>query len=180
MGCGPAVRVKTASDPHAQPSKYHTFAMLEPNKPVPSENADVDPFVLQRLRQLTYLKLKEKGYRPVAKRDADLLVGVIAARDTRYYSHPTASYGFGYGYGYGYGPYMMRPGWTDQVGSVDESVVVIDLVESSNNAVVWRGTGVKALDGDVDEKQLGEIVNAILAEYPSLGSSSTLPEAQKK
>ncbi len=165
VACAPSVRVKTAQDPQADLGVYQTFAMLQPNKPIPSENPDVDPFVLQRLRQLTYLGLKDKGYVPTSKEQAELLVGVMAARDTRYYSMPTRPYN------YSYDPYFARAGWSDQITTIDERIVVIDLVDRGKKAVIWRGTGVRALDSDTSDAELREITDAILAEFPTRGGS---------
>lgn len=143
--------------------------MLVPNKPVVSDNTKVDPFVMQRIRQLVYLGLKAKGYLPTDRGQADLLVGVHADVDTKYYASSSPSY-----YGH-YGPYSpaysRRIGWNQDVWTVDENVVVIDLVDRREQAVVWRGTGVRTKEGDPDEEQLTELVAAILAEFPSRGAA---------
>ena len=173
-GCVEEVRVRTAHDPAARFADYKSFAMLLPNKALPSKNPLVDPFVLQRLRQLTYLKLKASGLAVLPKDQADLLVAVIAQRSERVDVYPSTSYGFGYGpaYGYGYGPaYGYGPGfgassWSSQVIKTDEAVVAVDLIDRKKAAVVWRGTGIRSVEPDFDDEKLNQIISAILLESP--------------
>jgi len=169
-GCATDIQVKTAHDPSAQFSEFKSFAMLLPNKALPSKNAEVDPFVMQRLRQLTYLQLKQLGMLPVEKSEADLLVAVFARRSQRIDVYPSTYSGYGYGpgwgYGYGYGPGFGASVWSSQVVRTDEGIVVLDLIDRKSKAVVWRGTGVRAVEPDFDDEMLQEIVSAILAQSP--------------
>lgn len=160
MGCGPVVHVSTAHDPAARHGAYTTFAMLDPNKPIHSENTDIDPFVMQRLRQIVYLNLRSRGLEPVSKEEAQLVVGVAATRDRR-----TIVYSSGpYAYDSLYGP----PLWSHHhhVAEVDEGIVVIDLIDRAKSSVVWRGTGALPVDRGFSEGDLQEVVAAVLAEYP--------------
>lgn len=159
--CGPSVHVATAFDPGAKKKQYRTFAMLEPNRPVHSESTTIDPFTLQRLRQLVYLGLKERGLNPAKKEEADLLVAAIATKDRRTVVYQTGPYA----YDSLYGP----PVWSynQYVSQVDEGIVVVDLIDRDRKSVIWRGTGAKSLSSSrFSEVELGEMVSAILAEYP--------------
>jgi len=169
FGCASEVEVRTARDPSVQLTQFHSFAMLLPNKALPSKDADVDPFVFQRLRQLTYQELKALGLTPTDKSQADLLVGVWARRSQRIDVYPSAYYGYGYGppYSYGYWSPAYRGGtWSSQVVKTNEAIVVLDLIDRKKQAVVWRGTGVRTLEGDFDDETLTQMVGAILAEAP--------------
>ncbi len=169
LGCAAEVEVRTARDPGAPFAQFHSFAMLLPNKALPSKDADVDPFVFQRLRQLTYQQLKSFGLTPMDKAQADLLVGVLARRNQRIDVYPSTYYGYGYGppYGYGYWSPAYRGGtWSSQVVKTNEAIVVVDLIDRKKQAVVWRGTGVRTLEGDFDDETLTQMVGAILAEAP--------------
>lgn len=163
--CAPAVRVKTAADPAADLSRFETFAMVLPNRPLPSKNTKIDPFVLQRLRQLTYLGLKARGFRPTKRSQADLVVAVEAAEDIRVEVYPSRA--FLYDPWLGYGPGV----WRTDVSRTREAIVVIDLIDRGEQAVVWRGTGVREIEPRIDEKQLRQIVDAILQKAPAAGSS---------
>ena len=76
--CGSPVHVKAAYDKKADFDGYRTFAMLLPNQPV-SSGIDVDPFTMQRLRQLTYAELEARGMKAVPLEEAELIVSVLAA-----------------------------------------------------------------------------------------------------
>lgn len=157
VGCAPPVSVRTAFDPAKDPGKYRTFAMLEPNRPVASQNTEVDPFVLLRLRQLTYLGLRARGLSAAPKDQAELLVLVSASRDAEIYVYRS-------------GPYfqdpLYGPMWSNQVVRVDEGIVVIDLIDRKSKSVVWRGTGVRETGRSFSEAELQDLVTAILAEFP--------------
>lgn len=158
LACTPAVQVATASDPQAKFGSYETFAMMQPNRPIHSENAEVDPFVMQRLRQLVYQGLKAKGYRPVPKGQADLVVAVLGARDEQLEVYSTGPYA----YNTVYGP----P--SSYVYHSEQRVVVIDIVDQERKSVVWRGTGERALNGGLSDVEMRELVDAILIQFPSL------------
>lgn len=159
VSCAPVVQVGTAHDPTVQHSGYKTFAMMQPNRPIHSENPDVDPFVMQRLRQITYLRLAGMGYKPVPKPEAQLLVAVVASRSEELYVYSSGPSYYDRRYGSPMGPYS-------HVSRSDEGIVVIDLIDSAKKSVVWRGTGTKSVDGKLNEGDLTEIVDAILAKYP--------------
>jgi hypothetical protein len=135
--------------------------MLEPNRPVHSENTDIDPFTLQRLRQLVYLRLKESGLVPVERDRAQLLVGAIASKDQRTVVYRTGPYAYDSLYGpplWSYNTYVSR---------VDEGVVVVDLIDQEKKSVIWRGSGVLSLDGSgFSEAELRLVVDSILEKYP--------------
>jgi len=52
------------------------------------------------------------------------------------------------------------------VVTTTEAIVVLDLIDRKKQAVVWRGTGVRTLEGDFDDETLTQMVGAILAEAP--------------
>ncbi len=157
VGCVPPVSVRTAYDPAKDLGQFRTFAMLEPNRPVPSKNTDIDPFVLLRLRQLIYVQLKAQGLAPVSKDQADLLVAVAASHDEEIYVYRSGPYYYDPLYG---------PMWSNQVMRVDEGVVVVDLIERESRSVVWRGTGVRETGRSFSEEELQSLVTSILAEFP--------------
>lgn len=157
LGCAPRVGVRTAFDPQKDLRQYKSFAMLEPNRPIASRNTEIDPFVMLRLRQLTYLGLRSRGLSPAPKDQADLLVGVSASRDAEIYVYRSGPY---------YQDPLYGPMWNNQVVRVDEGVVVVDLIERKSKSVVWRGTGVRETGRTFSEEELNELVTAVLAEFP--------------
>jgi hypothetical protein len=151
------VSVRTAFDPAKDLGRYRTFAMLEPNRPISSKNTEVDPFVLLRLRQLTYLGLRQRGLSSAPRDAAELLVIVTASRDAEIYVYRSGPY---------YQDPIYGPMWSNQVVRVDEGIVVIDLIDRESKSVVWRGTGVRETGRDFSEEELQDLVTSILAQYP--------------
>jgi hypothetical protein len=160
IACGPDIRVKSSFDPHAELDRYGTFAMLLPNKAVRT-GPDVDPFVMQRLRQMTFASLKARGLQSVERAQAQLLVGVQAAVRGRVDVYPRAS-----GYGYYYGPAWGYPYGGYDVHEYDEAVIVIDLVDAKTRSVVWRGTGVRTVSGSTSDEEMRAVIDEVLNQYP--------------
>jgi hypothetical protein len=114
---------------------------------------------MQRLRQLTYLRLKKMGFTVVNKESADFVVAVGASTDERIEVYDSRIYG--------HDPFYGPPAANSDISSVQEGMVVIDLVDRAHQAVFWRGTGVRSTGYSVSDEELGIIVDAILDEYPA-------------
>jgi len=155
-GCGVSVQVHSAFDPGKNFSTYRTFAMLEPNKPVQTDNPDVNPFVLQRLRQIAYSRLKERGFVPVERKDADLVVHIMAGVKERLEMNSTNYYGYAW----------RGPAFNYNWQQYQEGTVVLDLIDAKANAVVWRGSGVRRVVTEPSNAELGEVIDRILSQYP--------------
>ncbi len=157
--CGPDIRVKSSYDPRGDFAHYDTFAMLQPNKAVQT-GPYVDPFLSQRLRQLTFESLTSRGFRQVPRKEAELWVGVQSATRGRVDVYPRT-----YGYGY-YGPGWAYPTWGYDVHEYDEGIIVIDLIDPRTKAVVWRGTGVRTVSGQTTNEEMRAVIDEILNQYP--------------
>jgi len=167
FGCGSPVSVRAAYDPSAPFLQYRTFAMLEPNRAVPT-GLDSDPFVMRELRQLTYHALVRRGLQPVALDQADVAVGVLARFQQKVEVGSSPAYSH-YGYGSGYGPRYGGPwgGWgPQQIDEYSEAQVAIDLIDPKANEVRWRGMGSRRADRDLTSAEMSEIVERILSQFP--------------
>ncbi len=168
LGCSSLISVKVAYDPSVEFADYETFAMAQPNKAVPTD-ADSDPFVHRRLRQLAFEQFSERGYVPASKKEADFVVYVLTGSRQRWGTMPGSYMGGPYFAGrYGYGYPGWGPGWgfgfsTARV--VDENLIVVDLVDPRENTVLWRGKGV-VRGSSLDDKDLREAISGILARFP--------------
>ena len=70
-------------------------------------------------------------------------------------------------YGYNYGPYWMRT--RADVFQYREGTLIIDLMDSKNKNLIWRGWGVSVLgDNSVSltEEEINDILIKILKEFP--------------
>jgi hypothetical protein len=170
VGCGSPVSVRAAYDPSAPFASYQTFAMIEPNRAVPT-GLDSDPFFMRQLRQLTYQALMRRGLRPVTVDQAQVVVGVQArfqdriAVDSMGGPYPGGPGYSGYGY-YGYGPRYGAAWGGTYVDKYSEAQVAIDLIDPKANEVRWRGYGARRADRPLTAAEMNEMVERILSMYP--------------
>lgn len=161
--CAPSVSVSYAYNRKIDFGRYRSFAMALPNKPVSTASTDFDPFILQRLRQLTYQALKGRGLVPADPATADLVVNVLAAEDTRteVYTYSNPRY-------FGMGPYWSTWGapWAVTTRTYQEAKLVIDLVDRSEEAVVWRGVGQRLWSSTPPDEELVDYIERILSHFP--------------
>lgn len=156
VACGPGIQVQSSYDETAAFADYRTFAMVEPDRAVPTD-PEVDPFFMQKLRRMVRDELRRRGLRQVAPGEADLRVGVMAVVRGRVVVYPS-SFGYGYRWGSPWGGYDVR--------QYDEGTIVVDLIDARRRAVIWRGTGTRVVTSRTSTEDLREVVLEILADYP--------------
>lgn len=147
--------MQTAYDHAVDFGHYQTFCMREPNEPVPT-SADVDPFTMQRYRQLTYEALARRGLRPAGMNEAQLVVSVLGVSRDRVevYSRSYPSYAYA------------GPAFSYDVRSYREGTVVIDLIDRVKNTVIWRGAGSREVRRVLSDEEKAALVGSIVARYP--------------
>lgn len=141
------------------------------NKPA-SNSGDVrldTPFVAKRIITAIENELSGRGY---IHKQGGANVRVVFHVDKRtgietrssgmmYGVAPYGRYG-GFGMAYGY------PGY--DVESYEEGVLTIDIVDSKQNTLIWRGSGSRRLYGgstpEKSTKTINEVVAEILAKFP--------------
>ncbi len=165
--CSDGITVRSTFDQQAPFEQYQTFAMLLPNRPVATENVDISPFMMQKLRQMAHNELKTRGFVPAAKDTAELLVAVMAGTKRRIETNSTPGYS-----GYGYG----GPGWSYSVDDYLEGTLVIDLIDRKTESVVWRGSGKTRISSDSPDARLAQVVAAVLAQFPPPGFNTVNSE----
>lgn len=156
VGCASSIQVRSSFDERADFAVYHSFAMLEPDRAVPT-TPDVDPFLMQRLRRMVREELLARGFREAPAESAQLRVGVMAVVRGRLIVYPT-TFSYGYRWGYPWGGHDVR--------QVDEGTIVIDLIDAARNAVVWRGVGTRIVTSRTTDEDLHEVVQEIVDDYP--------------
>jgi hypothetical protein len=158
-----SVSVVTDYDKTADFGKYKTFNVKRPNQ----LSADIDPEkVNKRNVDLIIQNIKEqmlaKGY--VESSEPDLWISFYVKVDTKQEVRAT-NYGFYGGSPYYYGPYYGYGVGTTDINVVEftEGTLVIDLVDSKENKLVWQGVGKKTIqDHKIDhsddiKKTVGQI-----------------------
>jgi len=165
MGCG-TFRVQTDWDREASFEELQRFQWVEPPK-----REDANPFadnslLRKRVRVALEGTLAERGYREVETAgEADFLVTYSVILDERLrVDGVSSSYGGGFGRGTaGYGSAYS----TANVRGYQESTLIIDVLDPTTEALLWRGWGMGIVrTRDRNRSRLDEGVRAILDKFP--------------
>ena len=167
--CGGGAEFSSDWDPGADMSGYRTYTWAR-RTDAGRENARVYNAVTEtRVKSAVNKALEAKGYeRVVAAANPDFLVAWHGAIDGRVaYTTVNSYYGYGWGWYGGYGTSSTRAqGW-------EEGTLVVDIVDTRLNQLVWRGTASGELEQDMtgDERQfrLDEGASRLLGTFPPEG-----------
>jgi hypothetical protein len=152
--------------PQAEFTTYRTFAFL-PDGGAKLRSGDVpprlrilaDPLFHAHLQRAIEQALIKRGFTPADSRDdADILVGYQALVRDRADILPAV-----YGVGWRGRVYASRPG---QVRWYKQGTLVIDLIDSGNGHMIWRGVGVGAMRDLKPGADLHGAVNEIFGDFP--------------
>jgi hypothetical protein len=143
VSCAPKVRVTSEAEPGVDFSTFTTYALAQPS--------DADPIVAQKVQAEIGRVLEEKGLRPAASEDADLVVAFRGSRapTTRrtLSSNPTANYFV--------------------VEDYIEGTLVITVFDRDRRRRIWQGVGAIDIRREEDvQKAAHRAVDAVLAGFP--------------
>lgn len=161
VACDSSPWVRTAFDQRADFESYKTFAMVHPNRPVPSPGG-MDPFTLHRMRQMTFAVLKQRGLMPGAYADSQLRVAVFAEPRLRTEVIPASTWA----------PYP-RHYYGPEVRTFETVMLEIHIIDAANGAVIWYGRAETITGPEATDDELWPLVQAVLAQFPP---GRTLPE----
>jgi hypothetical protein len=160
QSCGPTLSVTSDYDHGANFMQYKTFKLLQPD----AQHQTISSLNQERIYAAIKANMTGKGFTEAA--DADLLVNaVIIIKDNKYLSANT------YGNGGFYRPYAWGGGFSQTTVSVEEDKqgsLIIDVVDSKANKLLWTATGNQSIDQPLSDPatQLPVIVNKIMASFP--------------
>lgn len=155
-------------DRNADFSKFKTY------KWVTLKNAaQLDNLLDQQIKAAVDAELAKKGLTKVEDDSANLFIGYQAAVGQE---KQFTSYGTDWGYGGGwyrggwYGPSGGMSTTTGQTSTIYVGQLALDMYDSANHSLVWRGLGSKTIDPkakpDKQQKNLQKAVAKILKNYP--------------
>lgn len=158
-------------DKNADFSKFKTFKWV-----AVKDAQKVDDLTDGQIKEAVNAELAKKGLSKVDTETADLYVAYQTAIGTekQFTSFDT---------GWGYGPGWYRGGWygtgggttTGQTSTIYVGQLGLDMYDTANKALVWRGIASKTLDPKAKpekrEKNLNKAVAKLLKNFP--------PEAKK-
>ena len=161
------VRYNFAKD--AKFSDYRTYKWVEIKR-----SDHVNSLVEGQIKSALEAELATKGLTKTDSDDADLYIGYQTAIGTKkqFNSYST---GWGMGPGWGGGWYRGYGGMTSETTTGSTSTIYIgqlglDMYDSKNKDLVWRGVASKTLDPkakpDKQEKNLKKAVTKLLKNYP--------------
>ena len=164
------VRVTTDYDPSTDFGAVRSYAWLDQRSGVQGDREDVASLLDGRVRRAVDAELQRKGL--VLADDpaeADVLVTYLLGFETKV-DPVTVHTGFGWGTGH-YGSGVGVGVGTGTTGrQYEEGTLVIDLVDSSAQQLLWRGSGQSrighASTPEQSEAQVRHVVAEILASFP--------------
>ncbi len=157
--CSNQITVKSDYDKDVNLSLYKTYAWL----PIKEIESTTNPLVYneltdKRIRKAVETQLQNKGIQRAAKPDLRVHYHIII--DNKSTVRPAM-------YGYNYSNYWMRN--QADVFQYREGTLIIDLMDSKSNDLIWRGWGVSVLRDNtvgLTEEEINEAVIKILKEFP--------------
>lgn len=154
-------------DRNADFSKFKTYKWVSLR-----DAAKLDDLTDKQIKDALDTELAQKGLSKVDSDQADLFVGYQAAIGTE---KQLTSFNTGWGYGAGW----YRGGWygypgggmtTGQTSTIYVGQLVVDMYDSANHDLVWRGVASKTLDTkakpDKQQKNLNKAVAKLMKSYP--------------
>ena len=148
-------------------SKFKTYKWVAIKDATP-----VDDLTDKQIKAALDAELATKGLSKVDGDNADLLVGYQTAIGSE---KQFTSYNTGWGYGpgwYGGGWYGAGAGGmtTGQTSTIYNGQLVVDMYDSANHDLVWRGVASKTLDPKAKpekrQKNLNKAVAKLMKNYP--------------
>jgi hypothetical protein len=150
--------VETKYDRTVNFTPLHTYAW-RPGPPLSTGDPRVDDFVLdQRVRGAIERVLAKKGFRQAAEgAKPDFFVGYYVAlrQNTRAQSSERLYGSSGWGWSH------------PDTYEYDEGTLQIDIVDSTNSKLLWRGAGVAVVDPSASPETRAKRINAAVAQILS-------------
>jgi len=154
-------------------TKYKTYKWVD-LKGVDHANALTE----KQVKEAIDTTLATKGLQKVDSDTADLYIDIQTAVSTeKQFTSYNSGWGYGpgwgggwYGYGYGYRGGMTSTTTTGSTSTIYIGQLVLDMYDSANKDLVWRGTASKTIDPkakpEKQQKNITKAVTKLLKNYP--------------
>jgi hypothetical protein len=165
--CGFAQDVRYNFDSNADFSKYKTYKWVQ----IKDAQA-LDNLADQQLKAALNAELAKKGLTPTEADTADLLIGYqVSINQEKEFTSYSSDFGYGGGWGRGwYGGGMGSTTTTGQTTTIHIGAVGLDMYDSAQKKLVWRGIATKTLDTKAKpekrQKNLAKGAEKLLKNYP--------------
>jgi hypothetical protein len=172
VGAAVAQDVRYNFDKKTDFSKFKTYKWVD-IKDAGKFNSMVD----KQIKESADRQLSTKGLTKTDSDNADLLIGYQGAIGQE---KQFSSYSSGMGPGWGYGPGWGAGGWygggmsstmtTGQTSTIYVGQIAIDMYDSANKDLVWRGIASKTIDQNAkpekQQKNLDKAMAKLFKKYP--------------
>jgi hypothetical protein len=163
------VHVSADWDPSANLTAFQTYAWMPgPQKETGNVRLD-NPLLDKRIRKAVNQRLQFQGYSEATDSSPDFLLGYHLSLDRKLTATTINDY-----YGYGYGRHghwgIGGVGSRTYIKEYDVGVIIIDLVDSTDNELVWRGSGETRVTDSSNpaeaDRKIALVVAKILEQFP--------------
>jgi hypothetical protein len=168
-GCQISPQIHSQASPEADFGSYRTYGFM----PKPSTDPNgYTTMTTKSIKRAVTREMQSRGY--TLADNPDLIVNFSVASKDKVEGQSNPEFGLGYGrgrFGWGWGV----GGTYDDIRTVTEGSLTIDVVDRARNELVWSGTAV----GEVTRKELDNpsptidnAVTEILKRYPTKPSAA--------
>ncbi len=157
-GCPGGATIHTDYDHNAKFSDFHTFSFGH----VETDN----PLYEQRIKDEVSKDLQAKGLQPAGNGNGDIVVTAVGSQhNQKEYNTFYNGGGFGYYYG-GFGPGFGST--TTTVQNYKVGTLVLDMYNSGNKQLLWRGVASRGISGNSDDNRRGVnmAIDKMLSNFP--------------
>jgi len=170
LGCQ-SIQVSQDYDLSKDFSSLKTYEWRTKTQPETGDIRVDNPLLDARIRSATNDSLSKMGYQRIARGKPDFYVSYKYQIRSKIGSNDV---GVGVGFGWGSRGHMGGIGVDTgrYISEYDEGMLVIDLIDASNDDLLWRGTGTTLVDQHAKPEEVTKGVNAavkkILSQFPPL------------
>lgn len=155
LGCSPEIMVYTDHDPAYNLADYRTFGWMQDR----DNESDKNPLYYnelndKRIKTAVQQELTNRGYRLVYEQPELSIHYHIIIEDREVIANEP--------HGFHYGPYWLR--MHSHAYEYREGTLIIDLMDTRTNQLVWRGWAVAALDEDYTPDKIDQLIRTAVAE----------------
>jgi hypothetical protein len=154
-------------DPKADFSKYKTYRWAQH-----PDSTQIDQLTLTQLGAAFDAELAKKGLQKATGDSSDLvIVYQFATGQEKQLTSFSSDFGYGPGWGGGwYGGGMGSSTTTATTSTIHTGAVALDMYDSANRQLVWRGTVSKTLDPrakpEKQQKNMAKAAAKLMKKYP--------------
>jgi len=154
--------ISTDFDPTQDFSKYKTYRWARIKERDPNDVLSKNIMLRKRVQVAVNRGLKDKGFEKLDRGKPDFIVFVHAGVQQR----TNVYYHGGYHYGGWWGPY----GSYSSVSHYKQATLVVDIVDTEEKELSWRGIASDELqsysDHEVLQEELDYVISAMLEDFP--------------